>query len=406
MAESVLTSPRTALSTSARIHSIDFLRGIVMILMVLDHSRFFFHQGHFSDNPLNLETTTPLLFMTRWITHLCAPIFVFLAGTAAHLHGHRLENKAQLSRFLWTRGLWLVLLEVTVVAFAWFFDPTFSIVFLQVIWAIGMSMILMSLLVYLPLWAIVALGLVIVLGHNLFDSIQPEHPGVQKFWILAKTHGTFLASSKLFFVFYPVLPWLGIMCLGYGLGIFYRSGGNFSVATRRRFLLWAGLGALALFVLLRLGNIYGDPVPWSAQKSGVYTFLSFINVNKYPPSLHYALVMLGIALLLLRALENIKFRGVGSVFITFGRVPLFFYILHLYIIHTFALLGAPFDNHPWHALIITPNTFQNQTLANYGYSLGLVYAVWIFVLSMLYPLCLWYMEYKAKRKDQWWLSYL
>ncbi len=401
-----MLNPALDRNKSHRVQAIDYVRGIVMLLMVLDHVRVYLYLGSLSNDPTNLATSTPLLFMTRWITHLCAPTFVFLAGTSAFLHGKALGDPHKLSRFLWTRGLWLVVLEYTLINFGWWFDPNFVLYNVQVIQAIGWSMVLMATLIYLPFWAIVSLGFVIC-GINVYLATWTfENPFLEVFWVFFVKSGFQPGGGHLFLVFYPVLPWLGIMLLGYGLGVLYQANAPYTPYTRKRILLLGGLVALTLFVLLRSANIYGDPAPWSWQKNGIFSILSFINVSKYPVSLQYALLMLGITLLLLRAFDGAKAQGLGAKVITFGRVPLFFYVLHLYLAHLAGLVGALLDGFSADLMVYTPASFQDPRFPEYGYNLGVVYGVTFLIIVLLYPVCKKYMQYKAHNRDKWWLSYL
>ncbi len=382
------------------------MRGIVMMLMVLDHARFFFYYGSFLSDPLDLETTTPALFLTRWITHLCAPVFVLLAGLSVYLNQAKIQNPYPLSRLLWTRGLWLIALEFGVITFAWFFDPRYQFFNVQVIWAIGACFVLFAALVRLPVSVVIGLGAAIVLGHNLVSGVAFQSKWLQDIWIFGMSHGTTLIADKLMGVYYPVVPWLGIMALGYGLGALYNGDASPSPAERRRYLLWGSLAFLLAFAVLRGINGYGDPAPWSSRDAPVMTLLSFINVTKYPPSLLFTLVTLGIAGLGLWASDRIRLRGFSRMIITFGRVPLFFYILHLFLVHGLALIGAWIDGHPLKLMVITPATFQKQTLLDYGFPLWVVYAVWILAVAILYPLCRWYQAYKMAHPEKWWLGYL
>ncbi|NJO02367.1 MAG: DUF1624 domain-containing protein [Bacteroidia bacterium] len=391
---------------SARITSLDFIRGLVMILMALDHTRDYFYQGTFFVDPLDLSTTTPWLYATRWITHLCAPTFVFLAGTSAFLYGARQTRLAALSRFLWTRGLWLIFLELTIITFGWWFDVQYRLFLIQVIWAIGWSMLLMSRIIYLPLSWIRLLGLVIVFGHNLLDPIHFEATGLRWLWAFLHQADFLMWGEHAFMTRYPLIPWLGLMMLGYSLGSLYTA--EVDANYRRRTLLRLGLAALVLFVILRGANIYGDPNPWTLQASGLKSLMSFLNVEKYPPSLQYALVTLGIALLGLAASEKVSLRGWAAPAIIFGRVPLFFYLLHIYLIHTLALGAVVLAGYPAETMIITPATFMSKAplMAKFGYSLGITYSVWLLVLVILFPLCRMYMRYKARRTEAGWLKYL
>ncbi|MDX5325594.1 MAG: heparan-alpha-glucosaminide N-acetyltransferase domain-containing protein [Bacteroidota bacterium] len=393
------------ITKSYRISSIDLLRGLVMVIMALDHVRDYFHADAYLFDPLDPEKTYPALFFTRWITHFCAPVFVFLAGTSAYLVGQR-KSRSELSRFLWTRGLWLVILEVTVVVFGWTFNPAFPSLFLQVIWAIGISMILLSLVVWLPFRAILALGISIVLFHNLLDPIHFESPlGLQLLWALVHDP-TFLpfADGRLFVAIpYPVLPWLGIMILGYAFGRLYQSGTDPKM--RKSWLSRLGWGAIIGFLVLRGMNIYGDPLPWETRDSFTFTLLSFLDVTKYPPSLLFTLMTLGPALLLLRMTEGTKVPTERQL-VTFGRVPLFFYVLHIYLAHFLAMIAAELAGYGWKSMILDGWVNFAPGLEGFGYSLWVVYAVWILVILISYPLCRWYMGFKLKNKDLWWISYV
>lgn len=387
-----------------RIPSIDFLRGVVVIIMALDHVRMYFGHGTWYSEPTNLSTTTPLLFFTRWITHFCAPVFVFLTGTSAFLYGSNQTRTSKVAWYLFTRGLWLVFAELMVVNFAWTFDITFSFRILQVIWAIGLSMIILSALVFLPIKAIMVLGVIIIFGHNLLDSIEVHGTSASDLiWYVLHQPNTLFLGNTIVSLVYPVLPWLGLMTLGYGFGMLYAS--DDSEATRRRWLLGIGLGAMLLFISLRGFNLYGEPREWSTQRSFIFTVMSFLNTTKYPPSLHFLLMTMGPALVFLAWSEKIQSRFTSPVVI-FGRVPLFFYIIHLYLIHALALLALVFSGRDWHEYILSAQELGSGTLSNFGLSLEAVYLIWILVIMLLYPLCKWYQTYKEENPDKWWLSYL
>ncbi|WP_298536504.1 DUF1624 domain-containing protein [uncultured Algibacter sp.] len=390
---------------SPRIESIDILRGLVMVLMALDHVRDYFHYGSFFTNPTDLETTTPFIFFTRFITHYCAPVFVFLAGTSAFLYGNK-KTKLELFKFLFTRGIWLVLLEIILNNFLWQFDWGYSQIWLQVIWAIGMSMLVLSFLVFLPKKALIIIGFLIVFAHNALDSIVMQGTDFTSvvWYILHQPHVVPIGDGFTNVGFYyPILPWIGIMILGYCLGAFYKS--DFNMVQRQKWLLIFGFGGLILFFILRGINVYGDLVPWSSQNTTTKTILSFFKVTKYPPSLAYTIVTLGPALLFLFAIESVK-NKVTDFLLVFGRVPLFYYFLHILIIHTLAIIGILIFGGNWKDMILTPEVFENAKLINYGYSLFVVYLVWIGLIALLYIPCRKYMIYKATNKDKWWLSYL
>lgn len=389
---------------SSRIESIDILRGVVMVIMALDHVRDFFHYGSFVSNPTNLDTTTPILFFTRFITHYCAPVFIFLAGTSAYLYGTR-KTKKELFKFLMTRGLWLIFLEIVVNNLLWRFDFTYSRLVLQVIWAIGLSMVFLSLFIFLSRRAILVIGFVIVSGHNLLDSIVMQGSDFKSiiWYILHQTNIISLTNHISIGIFYPVLPWIGVMLLGYSLGTLYTK--DFDPKTRKKWLLRFGLGATILFFMLRGINIYGDLVPWSYQNTTTKTILSFFKLTKYPPSLAYTLITIGPALLFLYGTENVK-NKITDFFLVFGRVPLFYYFLHIFVIHILAILGIIIFGGDWTIMILTSEVFSSGILTTYGYSLLTVYFVWIGVIALLYFPSKKYMIYKANNKDKWWLSYL
>lgn len=391
---------------SSRIESIDILRGLVMVIMALDHVRDYTNTGYLFIDPTNIATTTPALFFTRWITHFCAPVFVFLAGTSAFLYGTKKAPKGALSRFLLSRGLWLIFIEVTVVNFAWTFDIHLGFHILQVIWAIGISMMLLAALIHLHKTLLLSIGLVILLGHNLLDGITATgNDPISLLWYLVhqQTFLPFNEGASLLFVGYPFLPWLGIMILGYCFGHFYQKG--FDAALRRKWLLTLGLGATVLFLVLRFINVYGDLDPWSKQDSTIFTLISFLNVNKYPASLLYTLMTLGPALLFLRGIESVQ-NNITHLLVTIGRVPFFFYILHLYLIHLLGLIGLGILGVDWKELVWTPTRFTTGFLVDKGFDLWVSYLVWFLVIVTLYPLCAMFMRYKVKNKHKQWLSYL
>jgi uncharacterized membrane protein len=394
-----------------RIESIDLLRGVVMVIMALDHARDYFHLGALVNDPTALATTTPIIFFTRFITHFCAPVFVFLAGTSAFLYGSR-KTKPALSKFLFTRGLWLIFVEIIIMDFIWFFDISYSTILLQVIFAIGVSMIVLGILIYLPQKAILVLALVLIAGHNLLDGITVEGNSFSSIvWYMLHQHSFIEFSENFVMIFdYPVLPWIGVMALGYCFGGFYAK--DFDAAVRKKWLLRLGLGAIVLFFILRSINVYGDPIPWAIQKNTTFTILSFLNVTKYPPSLSFLLITLGPALLFLYGTESIK-NKITDFFLVFGRVPFFFYILHALTIHLFALLGLLVTGGDWkimildwRAIMLSESVLADSKLASYGYPLWVVYLIWITIVLLLYPLSKKYMIYKASNKDKWWLSYL
>jgi uncharacterized membrane protein len=381
-------------SGALRLNAIDLLRGLVIVIMVLDHVRDYFHLNALAFDPTNLEQTNPALFLTRWITHFCAPTFVFLAGVSSYLQKANGKSPGDLSRFLLTRGLWLVALELTLIGFGFSFA---AFTFLQVIWAIGVGMILLAALSWLPATAVLAMGMIILLGHSLVAPIDAADFGpAGVLWALAFEPGP--APGGI--VIYPFVPWLGALLVGYGLGpVFARP-----APARRAALLVLGLGSLALFVVLRGLNGYGDPAPWSVRPDPVFTVLSFVNVSKYPPSPDYLLLTLGVAFLLLVALDRLR-GPVASVLLTFGRTPLFSYVLHIYLVHGLALALGLAMGFPASVFLNMIGESQEVVAAGWGLSLPLTYAVWVLVLVLLYPASRWFEGVKRRRRD-WWLGYL
>lgn len=400
-----LTKSAAPTTTKARIESIDLLRGFAIVIMALDHVRDYFHADYFLFDPTDMQQTNGALFFTRWITNFCAPVFLFLAGTSAFLIGER-KTKRQLSAFLLKRGLWLMLLETVVINFAWSFNPTYPMFRLQVIWALGLSMVFMSALVYLPYKVILALGLIILFGHNLLDNIHATGNTLPDFlWGQLHERKRFAIGNRIIATGYPILPWLGIMALGYCFGAFYTK--KVEAAFRKKYLVTLGVVAIALFIMLRGINRYGDMSPWMMQRTTILTICSFFNASKYPPSLMYTLMTLGPALIVLAFIEK-PLNKLGKIIIVFGRVPLFFYILHLFLIHALATVAVVLSGRPWTDMISITNLNARDSpwLKGYGFNLGQTYLVWLLVVVLLYPLCKWYDRYKTNHKEKWWLSYL
>lgn len=392
------------LSASKRITSIDLLRGTVMIIMALDHVRDYFHADAFLYDPLDLTKTTPVLFFTRWITHFCAPVFIFLAGTSALLSGQK-KSKKELSLFLLKRGAWLIFLELTLITFLWNFDLAFTNIYFIVIWTLGVSMLFLAALIHLPIRLIFVIGLVLVAAHNLFDQVHVTGNSLKAFaWSLLHDQQFFTWQGKNFLVGYPVLPWIGVMALGYCFGTLFTAAYN--EQQRKKMLLLIGGSAVALFIIIRFINIYGDPVPWSTQTSPFNTFLSFIKANKYPPSLLYILMTLGPAILFLAFAENLN-NKLSKIVSVYGRVPMFYYLLHIFLVHLFAMLAAEwFTDFSWRAWVLKQPLWFAEDLKGYGFSLPVVYLVWAIIVIVLYPLCKRYDRYKINHKEKWWLSYL
>lgn len=384
-----------------RIHSIDFTRGVVMIIMALDHVRDLLHVDAITQSPTNLATTTPALFFTRWITYLCAPIFVFLSGTSAFLYLQRSNDLHKGRRFLAKRGLYLIILEFTLVNFGLYLDPGFHSFIFEVIAAIGFGFIMLSLLSKWSWNTLGAIGLIVICCHNLLPLI-PFSKDSTIAAVISPLFGPgfFPVGGRTFLMAYPPIPWLGIMLLGFAAGKYF----ELHAATRRKILIRTGLVALLLFVALRFINIYGDPIPWSAQKSALYTFLSFMNITKYPPSLLFCLVTLGIMFLVLALSEQVKGRLAGIV-ITYGKVPLFYFLLHFYLIHLIMFVVLLLQGISWQQMEFASGTFGRPTGIKSGVNLWMVYLIWIMVVAILYKPCLWFGQYKATH-DKWWLKYI
>jgi uncharacterized membrane protein len=408
-AASALASAATSVSRVnaqvQRVVSIDVLRGLVMVIMALDHTRDFFTNVHFATE--DVSHTYAALFFTRFITHYCAPVFSFLAGTGAYLATRRGKTVQQVSWFFFTRGLWLVLLEVTITDFSWTFTPWAAA---GVLWILGWSMVCMALLVYLPTRWIAVFGIGMVATHNLLDRINPASFGkLYWLWMLLHSPGQIPVTAHFRFeALYVLIPWVGVMAAGFAFGTIVER------PDRRRVILTMGIAMTALFFVLRGFNLYGNGTAgypysighWSTQPTISSTIISFLNVEKYPPSLDYLLVTLGPALILLGLLDNTKAeRGIGRVLLVYGRVPMFYYILHIYLIHILAILVALAVHQParwlWQGAI-----FLLPTPPGYGHGLPFIYAVWLLAVGSLYLPCRWYMEYKRRHRDWAWLSYL
>ena len=389
---------------NSRIQSIDLLRGLVMIIMALDHVRDYFHADSFLFDPLDLGKTNGAIYFTRWITHFCAPVFMFLAGTSAAFMARR-KTKKELAWFLFTRGIWLIFLELIVVNFGWNFDVLFTNIYFVTIWALGVSMIVLALLIFLPIPLVLVIGFAIIGAHNLFDNFHVQGNTLPAFgWALLHDQAFFNWKGHNVLVGYPLLPWIGIIALGYCFGFLYSPA--FSAERRKKWLLGIGLGAIALFVAIRFINQYGDPFPWSKQPTVFFSFLSFIKANKYPPSLLYTLMTLGPAILFLAFTENAR-GAVSRIISIYGRVPMFYYLVHIYLIHVLTMAAAVlFTSYSWKLWLLKEPLWFTQTLKGYGFSLGVVYAVWIGIIVALFPLCRWYDRYKQSHKEKWWLSYL
>ena len=394
-----MTSPSTV--ESRRVDSVDLLRGLVMILMALDHTRDFV--GNVAATPTNLAATTGALFMTRWMTHFCAPTFSLLTGVGAYLMLRR-RTTPELSWFLLTRGVWLIVLEVTVARFFWQFNLDYHVTFLTVLWALGWSMIFLSVLVHLPANLVAAIAIALIALHNLTDGIaQPTSEGLRLLMtVLHRPGPLFARPGTIVFIGYPLVPWIAIMALGYSLGQVF----SWPAERRRAFLLRTGLVMVGVFVALRVANIYGDPRPWSPQKSPLFTVLSFINVTKTPPSLLFVLITVGPALLFLRWSDASTPRFLRPA-LTIGRVPMFYFLAHVLVIHLIATVAA-IARYGSAAIATQSPTLDKYPMTqppDWPASLPVVYATWVLALLILFPLCRWYARYKATHSSPW-LSYL
>lgn len=383
-------SPRPVRPPAARMPSVDMLRGLVMALMVLDHTRDFFGASGF--NPR--DVSEPALFLTRWITHLCAPVFVLLAGVAAGLRQGTTGGVRDLSRFLVTRGLWLVALEFTVVRVGWSFELGGGILFAQVIWALGMSMIALAGLVHLPRQLVMAIGVVMIAGHNLVDGIRVDGNGpVAWLWAILHQSRALEAGGASAFILYPLIPWTGVMAVGYALAPVMR----LSAVRRREVLIETGVGLTMAFVILRALNLYGDPGKWRVYPDVLPTILSFVDCGKYPPSLLYLLMTLGPALVMLAAFDGVRGRAAWMLEVL-GRTPLFFYVTHIYVLHALAVLAgwAAGANVAW----LVDSSVRKPDA--WGVSLPAVYVIALAVVALLYPLCRRVGILKAYRREWWW----
>ena len=377
------------------------VRGLIIILMALDHARDFF--GDPAADPTNLATTTAPLFFTRWITHFCAPAFFLLTGTGAFLSLGRM-TRVELSRFLLTRGIWLIILELTVMRFALQFNFDYRLTIVTVLWALGWAMIGLAGLVWLPIWLIAAIGAAMVAGHNLLDGISTASFGaLAPLWTVLHAPG-FLVHTRRFslFISYVLIPWIGVTALGFALGRLLAA----DAGRRRAWLLRLGLGLIVAFLILRFADCYGDPSPWSARPSALWTLMSFLNTTKYPPSLLFLLMTLGPVLLLLRLFDG-GIPGIIRPALVLGRVPLFFYVLHFFLIHLLATLASFLRYGRVGEMFRSPDMahFPFSAPSGWGAGSAVVCAVWIGVLLILYPLCRWYDGIK-RRNNAWWLGYL
>lgn len=390
----------TITTPNLRISSLDLVKGLAMLIMALDHVRDYVHAPAFLFDPADPTQTTLAIFFTRWVTHFCAPAFSFLAGMSAFMVGKR-KSKNELSGFLLKRGLWLVFIDLTIVGFGWFFDFQFGTMNLNVIASLGISMISLAGLVYLPRKIILLFSLALIFGHNLLDGIRFDESIA---WAIFHYQNIFYLSDDLMLlVAYPIIPWIAVMSLGYCMGDFYNK--SVESSTRRRIFNWIGVLAIVLFVGMRWTNSYGDPNAFEHFGNISKSIVSFLNPTKYPPSLLYLLMTLGGTMLLLANSEKWKGKLVDFI-CTFGRVPFFFYIIHIYFIHFIAIGLAALTGFVWKKnMVLAAWSIIENPLPGYGFPLWVVYVVWISVILILYPLCKRFDRYKQGNKDKWWLSY-
>ncbi len=392
---------RAEVRAGQRLATIDVLRGLIIVIMVIDHVRDYVHISGYAVDAIDFRQSNPILFGTRWITHLCAPTFIFLAGVSAWLQHVKGKDTPKLSRFLLTRGLWLIVLELTITGFGWNFSIP-MLPFLAILWAIGWAMIALAGLVFLPRMAVLAVGVAIIAGHNLLDGVHAAQFGQWGFvWNFLFEVKVFTAGGHpVVALFYPVLPWIGVIAFGYGMGDVFLS------PNRNRTLLMTGLGLLVLFLVLRGSNLYGDPRPWAIQSNLANSVMDFMNVAKYPPSLLYVCATLGVVLSVAPLLDRLPDK-VSGFFRTIGSVPLMAYLAHLYIMHVVAIvahlvagkgLTGQFDTI---RIIFSDPQAMNGT----GLPLWVVYVCWAIVVAAIYPICRYWSALKRRRKD-WWLSYL
>lgn len=393
-----------------RLGSVDALRGLVMIIMALDHVRDFIHRGAMSGSPTDLATTTPILFLTRWITHFCAPVFMLTAGMGACFYCQR-NNPAEagcptgrraLTRFLITRGLWLIALELTLMQFAYNFNlSTANPIFLIVLYVLGACMIILAALIWLPVPLLLTISIVVIALHNLLDGIRSASPA----WILLHQVGAFPFAGRIWIAAYSLVPWFAVMALGFCVASVF----SWPPERRQRFLLRAGIAMTIAFLVIRVINGYGDPSKWSWQPNATLTVLSFLNTSKYPPSLLFLLMTLGPALIVLSWFDRLQFSRANPL-IVFGRVPLFYFVLHFVAAHIAAFVlavltyGSSAFTFMWQPVPSMGGDARSFP-PNFGWDLWVAYVAWALIVLSVYPLCLWFARVKERRRDRW-LSYV
>lgn len=384
-----------------RIDSLDILKGIIIVLMSQDHFRDYFHSEAFFFNPTDPENTNAITFFIRWVTHYCAPIFAFLAGVSAYIVGNK-YNKKYLSKFLLTRGLWLVFVEIVIINFGWRFDITFSYIVLGVIWMLGLCMILMSLLIWMSNKKVLIFSLLVIFGHNLLDLFDISGSFL---WAMLHQQEFFkLSETSTLVVGYPLVPWIGVMSLGYFFGYYYKR--EYNQENRIKKLKTLGLCFVGGFFLVRMVNSFGNFIPWTNYEVFSKTVFSFMNPHKYPPSLSYLLMTLGPMFLFLALLELRKKTFLSQALMVFGRVPFFFYILHIYFIHLFAMLATEIYGFGWESMILkTPIWMLPSKFEGFGFSTLWMLILWLCFVVFMYPICKKFADYKINNKQKKWLSY-
>ncbi len=385
-----------------RVESIDIVRGIVMVIMALDHTRDLLHVDSLTQQPTDLTTATPMLFFTRWITHLCAPTFVFLSGVSAYISKENHLNVAGFRNKLLVRGLWLILLDFTIVGFGLWFDVHFQVLLFNVLAAIGFGFFILALLLKCSGTAIFVAGLFIMLACSFIPVLQPGDTGVisRILSFMVSPGAVPFGDGRLFMMGYPPIPWLAIMLFGYASGsLFSRTSTG-----RRRVFVYLGLTCLSLFMILRSLNIYGDPAPWSKQPTPLYTVLSFLNVTKYPPSLSFGLCMLGLMFLILAAAEKLRHVKIAAIFSVYGKVPLFYFLIHWYILHFLLFIVIFAQGYTVSDMVFGTNFGRPKGIS--GVSLLFVYVIWLTVVASLYPLCKWFSKLKSDTNKKRWVRYL
>jgi uncharacterized membrane protein len=385
-----------------RVDSLDILKGAIIVIMSLDHFRDYFHQEAFLFSPTDPEKTNSITFFLRWITHYCAPVFAFLAGVSADIIGKKYDKK-YLSKFLFTRGLWLVFVEIVIINFGWRFDIAFSYIVFQVIWMLGICMMILSLLVRMRKRSILLFSLIVIFGHNLMDLFDISG---NLFWAILHQQEFFnISETNTLVIGYPIIPWIGVMSLGYFFGYYFRT--SFEVKKRVKILQTLGLCFVGGFFLIRLVNSFGNSKPWEKYELFSQTVFSFMDPQKYPPSLSYLLMTLGPMFLVLAILEMRKKTAFSKIMIVFGRVPFFFYIVHIYFIHLFAMLAAEIYGFGWRSMILKEPIWRLPSkFEGYGFSTFVMLVLWLCFVAFMYPICKKFGDYKFKNKQKKWLSYL